>query len=482
MMDNTQQQQNLDADGNFKAVASASGSVSSVPLVLYNVLWIMGLLLGFPLLLIYAAVSPKLRHSFWQKAGFFDAGLMEQFHVLQSLPHGTVSATTDKVVWIHAVSVGEFNAVKPLIQDLEGACRVIVTTATRTGQDLAKKTFPEHLVFYFPFDFPLVIRRFFQLIKPDAVVLTETELWPNFIHTVTRQHIPLLLINGRISPGSFQGYQKIKPLAASMLKGFTHLYMQSEADRDRVVALGAPGSSVTVAGNIKFDIHPVVDPAQKAMLQRLLNFSAKDTVMTFASTHSGEDQPLVTQYLKLKKDFPELKLILAPRHPERLNEIRSILTAQSVQYSVRSQLTEEEINKEPVVVLDTIGELMAAYSLSHVAVMGGSFIEHGGQNPLEPIAMNVPVIFGPHMFNFPAISKLISDNHAGYQVENVTEICAKVTELLTQPEICSNMADNGQRLLEVNRGTKQVLCQAIHQVIQQQMDEPHAKDQVLQLN
>jgi 3-deoxy-D-manno-octulosonic-acid transferase len=425
------------------------------PLVLYNLLLWLGLVLLSPVWGLYLLVTPKARAGFSQKLGRYPAAFMEKLAATgQHRPR----------VWIHCVSVGEFNAVRPLIDALADEVDWVITTTTRTGQALAQRTYPDRPITYFPYDFRGLVHRALTTLRPDAVVLTETELWPNFLQQVrSTAQVPLLVINGRISPGSFNGYRKIRPLMAGMLSQVSQLYMQSTGDAQRIQALGADPARVTVAGNIKFDLTPRQDPIQLAILKHLLSFDADDTVLTLASTHSGEDGPLVDTFQILKKDFPELKLVLAPRHPERAGEIRSLLTARGLRFALRSQLSELHPNSEPIVVLDTIGELQQVFALSRVAVIGGSFVETGGHNPLEALVQKIPALFGPHMFNFPDISRLVVQYEAGYQVASAEEIIPRLTELLTQPELYANVVENGQRLLAAHRGAKALLVAALRQ-------------------
>jgi 3-deoxy-D-manno-octulosonic-acid transferase len=355
-------------------------------LLVYNLFLCAALVLSFPLWLCYLALVPKARAGFWEKLGFWPQPLKARLEK----PAG------QKRIWLHAVSVGELNAIKTLITALKVDYDVVVSTTTRTGYELALKTFPSLPVVYFPYDLPWVMSQVVRRIQPDLTVVTETELWPNFIHAVAgKAKMPLMLINGRLSQRSFRGYQWIRWLMKPRLAQFSHFYMQSQADADRMQALGdLPAEKLTVAGNLKFDLASTVDSTRQAILAHLLNIHPDDSVLTFASTHSGEDEPMVEAYLRLKKDFPELKLVLAPRHPERLSEIRGILNRKAVGYAVRSQLTENNPSHQDIVILDSIGELLTVYSFSKIAVMGGSFVEKGGQNPLEPISQGVPVIFG----------------------------------------------------------------------------------------
>jgi 3-deoxy-D-manno-octulosonic-acid transferase len=344
---------------------------------------------------------------------------------------------------------------------------VVVSTTTLTGQDLAKKTFPELPILYFPYDIRSCIHSALKLVSPDLVVIAETELWPNFIDIVTRKYEkPLIFINGRLSKRSLKGYRWIQPIIGSTLQRVDHWYMQSQADAERLSSLvEIDPERMTVVGNIKFDLATHVDPLKRDVLKQLLNFKESDSVIVFASTHAGEEQILLEGYLQLKRDFPELKLIIAPRHPERLPSIKALLNSLALSYSVRSQLSEASPNLSPIIILDTIGELLAVYSLSTVAVMGGSFVDKGGQNPLEAISQRVPVVFGPHMENFFEIARLIREAEAGYQAQNIHELLYAVTALLTQPEEYDTTAEKGLQMLENNRGARKVLLHGIEQIL-----------------
>lgn len=426
-------------------------------LVLYNLFLAVALVLLSPVWVVYLLAVPKARAGFWEKLGFLPKTL-----TLESSPR------TRPRLWFHAVSVGEFNAIKSLIATLQTEYDIVLSTTTRTGHDLAVRTFPEMVILYFPYDLRWVVHRVVRAIQPDLMLVTETELWPNFIDIVTRvAKTPLLLINGRLSRRSYRSYRWIRLLMKPCLAQISHLYMQSQADAERIANLGdLPPEQWTVVGNLKFDLSPSIDPEQRVLLKHILNVQDGDTVLTLASTHSGEDAFLLEAYQLLKKDFPELKLILAPRHPERLNEIKGLLNGKALSYSVRSQLSEADPNRQPIVVLNSIGELLTVYSFSTIAIMGGSFVEKGGQNPLEPLSQRVPVIFGPYMHNFSEISQMILEAGGGYQVHDQQELLNAVTALLTQPEEYDTMAEKGQQLLENNRGTRDVIQQAIRSYLQ----------------
>ena len=289
-------------------------------LYLYNALLWVGLVVLSPFWTLYLAVVPKTRAGFRQKLGLLTPDVER---VLIRRP----DATGRRRLWFHAVSVGEFNAIRPLILDLRDTFDIVISTTTRTGHNLALRTFPDCPVIYFSYDLRPIWKRMMRLVQPDLLIITETELWPNMMDVVTRRfHCPLIVINGRLSQRSWGRYQWIRALMKPVMQGVTHWYMQSQADAERVRQLGdLPPERVTMTGNLKFDLIPTVEPERRAFLSHVLRLSPGDTVLTFASTHSGEDALLLDVWLTLKKDFPELKCILAPRHPERAGEMRGCL-------------------------------------------------------------------------------------------------------------------------------------------------------------
>ncbi|MDX2084923.1 MAG: 3-deoxy-D-manno-octulosonic acid transferase [Candidatus Melainabacteria bacterium] len=411
-----------------------------------------------PVWLLYLVLSEKARTGIWQKLGHYTTEQQQAFQHIRELN------PKRPCVWFHAVSVGEFNAIRYLLDSLSRyPVSLCVSTTTRTGQALARKICPPEIpVFFFPFDLVPVIERTLAMVHPQLLVLTETELWPNVLDRVARwAGVPVLLINGRISPSSFRGYCWLKPLLAELLPCLSHAYMQSEKDAERLIQLGALPEKVTPVGNIKFDIPRQHQPDLLADYRQRFGIVPEDLVLICASTHEGEDALMLEAYTRLKTDFPELKLILAPRHPERSAKIQKLLNNRAIRFSLRSRLDEQHYSVASVILLDTIGELSVLYGLATLAVIGGSFIPKGGQNPLEALRQGVPVVFGPHMFNFSDISRLILEYHAGFQVNDLDDLVNTLTALLTQPEKYNNIVENGQHLLDANQGTRRFLLEAI---------------------
>jgi 3-deoxy-D-manno-octulosonic-acid transferase len=437
------------------------GAIMHWTLVLYNLVLFLGVVGLSPVWLLAMARTPKFRAGFSQKNGLWTQQQRAELLAWQERhPQQT------RTVWLHAVSVGEFNAIRPLIQALcqDETLRVAVSTTTLTGQTLARSSCsPGTLVFYFPFDLPTSIDRTVELIQPDLLVLTETEIWPNVIDRLRRVHrIPVIHINGRLSEKSYRGYRRFRPLMRVTLRRLSHLYMQADADAARICALGAQPEQVSVCGNIKFDLPIGVPETSVAPLRACLNFPQDAPVLVCASTHPGEEALLLSVYRRLLAFVPDCRLVLAPRHPERADAVAQLLVQEGFQFERRTACSAETPNVAPVVLLDTIGELMAVFALSTMAVVGGSFIPHGGHNPLEPLCAGIPVAFGPYMFNFAAIANGVLEAEAGVCAENADELLTMLRHWLADPEERQRLVRNGHELLVRNRGTKTILLEGIH--------------------
>lgn len=434
-------------------------SLKAYPLVLYNLLIFFALWFLMPVWVGYLLMTPKARAGFFSKLGVYPKAFIAQLKVK---PAGI------KRVWIHCVSVGELNAIRPLAESLIATefIQVVLTTTTLTGQTLAKKLYPEWPVTYFPYDLRGCLQSSLEAIRPDLILLTETELWPNFIFTASQVfEIPVLTINGRISPRSFKGYRKIKPLMRLLFHWIDHIYVQSGGDGERIQGLGALPEKVTVTGNVKFDIQP--KPNQDGLAQellRILNLQTGQNLLVLASTHQGEDGPLVEAAMALENAV----IVLAPRHPERTPDIESLFSSRGIQTVRRSDLGQKgQVRPEPiqVVILDTIGELQALYGLSKLAVIAGSFEKIGGHNPLEALVAGVPVLYGPHMHNFPDIARLVEAYDAGESVTDANALGLALKRLWQDSERLQQMSQNGLKLLAEHQGATQRLESSVLQYL-----------------
>jgi 3-deoxy-D-manno-octulosonic-acid transferase len=350
------------------------------------------------------------------------------------------------LVWVHAVSVGEVLAAEAFIKALKKkhpALEVAVSTITDTGQEVARSRLGGLSgVFYMPFDMGFTMERAIAALMPSVFIIMETELWPNAIWKMKGSGVPVVMLNGRISGSSFKGYRKVRPFMRKVLEQVDAFCMQDEEYARRMVEMGAPPEKVRVTGNFKFDISL---PGEKPQWGALL----RGPVVVAGSTHRGEEAMIISAYESLKAEFEDLNLIIAPRHPERFDEVEGLLREGRVPYVRRSNLGDSPISGKAVL-LDTMGELSAVYSLGDVAVMGGSFIEHGGQNPLEPAYWGKPVVCGPHMENFPFVREFYEAVAAVEASEG--NLPAVLRDLLSSPERRGAIGAAAADLLRKNSG------------------------------
>ena len=339
-------------------------------------------------------------------------------------------------LWVHAVSVGEVAAAKPLVFALKKKfpdLPLVLTTSTVTGQDAARKTFTGQDVFitFFPFDLPFAIERALSSIRPRALIMLETELWPNVIRQTAARGIPVILLNGRISGSSAKWYRFVAPLIRYTLDGFDGLGMRTEQDAQRVKQLGANPSKVAITGNIKFEASLLsVSDEQKKELAREIGLCEGEMLIVAGSTHPGEEELVLDVFARLRKQMPTLTLLLAPRHVARLSEVCDAVRRAGFDFVLRTDAHEEDERRQ-VIVLNTTGELARLYALGEIAVVGKSFGENrGGHNPLEPAAAGVPVLFGPHMENFAGPVETLKGHGGCIQVDDAEELYCNCLELL----------------------------------------------------
>ncbi len=428
-------------------------------LLIYQVLWVLGAVFLSPFWLLAFAFVPKFRAGFWQKMGCIPSALQARLRNLDR---------QRPVVWIHAVSVGEFLAIKPLAQSLlDAQMNVVISTTTQTGQRLAQDSLGDScIVFYFPYDFSFAVLPWLRAIRPDLVMITETELWPYFLGQVGGlSSTALYLINGRLSDKSFQKYQWIKPFLSPVLSRIDHAYMQTQADTNRLKSLLLPErrACVSTMGNLKFDV-PLTTTSLESTerLKTLFNFPEGTVVLTMASTHEGEEALLLQVCYELFRDFPELRFVLAPRHPERITQVSKLLREETFRYRLRSSLSPQHPNQDKMVLVDTIGELKDIFAFSNFAIVAGSFLPHlGGHNILEPLMTGTPVLFGPYVSNFKEIVYTVHAYEAGIQVQDMLALKHAIVALMTQTQEAERLRNAGFQLLAAHQGQTQQLVEAI---------------------
>lgn len=423
----------------------------------YSLLYTVGVLLYLPFLL-YRRVTEGKRAHLLQRAGRWPDAFRRA---------NRSSDPSPARLWIHAVSVGEVNAIKPLVDALAlSTTQLWISTTTEAGQTLAQKFFENKAnVFYFPLDWKWVCRRYLRKIRPAAVLLAETEIWPGFITAASSLDIPVVLVNGRISDRSFRRYRRITFFLPKLLAHVDCLCMQSRQDKDRILRLGASAGGVRVVGNLKYDYRLMRDPEKirlVAALSKLLKPNPGDLLWLCGSTREGEEELVLDAFAVLRTDFPDLRLLLAPRHPHRSDLVVQQIQNRRFICMRRSQLngqvspSVQQNGRIPdVLLLDTLGELSYLYELADVVFMGGSLVGWGGHNIIEAAYFGKPILFGPHMQNFREISSAFLESYAALQVQSGGELVTKVRELLKDPTARNWLGRNARKVVRANQGAVQ---------------------------
>lgn len=362
-------------------------------------------------------------------------------------------------VHFHAVSVGETLAAEPMIKKLAvqyPGLSMSVSVTTPTGREQANKRLSDlaHISFL-PFDNPDSVKRFLSRIQPDLLVMVETELWPNLIYQCHKDRIPTLVLNARMSDKSAQNYQKFSSLTREMMSQVDLILAQFSQDADRFIQLGAQSESVVTLGNLKFDASLSKDLRQRAADFHKSLGIAERLVWIAASTHPGEEELLLKIHRDLLGQYPDLLMILAPRHPDRRAELEALLNESEMDFSLRSQLRDGgELEKNnSVLLLDTLGELNLFYGLADIAFVGGSLIPHGGHNPIEPALWGVPILTGIHCHNFLEITEQLVESGSLKQCAEQSELLSELLALLESADLRQQMGSASAQVLQKNQGS-----------------------------
>tara|TARA_R110002072_G_scaffold9160_9_gene45048 strand:- start:1727 stop:3007 length:1281 start_codon:yes stop_codon:yes gene_type:complete len=392
--------------------------------------------------------------------------LGERFGFIPAQP-----ASTQGVIWIHAVSVGEVHAVTPVVWQLLGEYprrRVMITTTTPAGSARVREIFGSKVAHaYLPFDLPGAVQRFLRRLQPALLILVETELWPNLLHYSKASGCKLILANARLSARSARRYGRVATLTGSMLTKLDRVACQSRVDGERFLALGLPPSALVISGSLKFDTF--VDDALRAerdSLRAALNLGDRPVVLA-ASTHPGEEEPVLEAYRLVRRTLPHAILLFAPRHLRRCSDVRSRCAALGLGVCRRSESRPLGAH-DHLLLVDTLGELRLLSGLATVAFIGGSLVEHGGQNPLEAVAWGVPVICGPHTRNFTEVNTQLAQAGALITVNSSVQLGAAVVQLLQEPARRAVMAQAGQRVLAAQRGAGEAVCTIVREVLREE--------------
>ena len=362
-------------------------------------------------------------------------------------------------VWVHAVSVGEIYVALRFMKAYRAEhpdAYFALSTTTSTGHAIARKELdPSDVLFYFPVDLPVIIKKVLRIINPVRLVLVEGEFWPNLIRLADQQGIPVALINGRMSERSAKGYRKLKSLTADVLRRIDPICVQGEVDAERMIGIGAPSENVHVMGTVKFDVAERDPSGEKVAeeIMRKMHVPDDAVVLLGGSTWPGEETVLCELYKKLKAKNEKLFLILVPRHVERADEVIQTLEEQGLSFIRRSQIDGlKEAGKPDVLFVDTTGELRNFYSVADIIFVGKSLTEHGGQNPIEPAMYGKAVVVGPNMENFPTVMDKFLKHQAIQQVDGVEALGAVVDRLILDPSLRESLGKRASEVVIANRG------------------------------
>jgi 3-deoxy-D-manno-octulosonic-acid transferase len=418
----------------------------------YNILFTFLLILASPYFLFRSLVQKTFREALPQRMGFFK------------------TSSSEGPIWIHAASVGEVFCSIPLLKRVKkefSQAKIVLTTMTSTGNKTAKTHLPEaDQVLFVPIDHPVIVHRAIKKIQPSILLIAETELWPNMLRLVAKERIPIVLFNGRISQKSFQRYVFFKFFFKECLKYISLFLMQTEEDRTRIIEIGADPQKTRVVGNLKFDqTFPNFSQEEMEKMAKAMGLRGKEKVFIAGSTHSGEEEILISLHKELKKTEPHLVLILAPRHLERLDEVEKILRKESVSWARKTSLPPGAggLDQKPpdVILLDTMGELMTTYSLGTLVFVGGSLVPIGGHNPLEPLFHKKCVLFGPYMLNFLEISHRLIEAGGAIQVSGKEELSSQLRRLLLDELARKELGESGYQFLQKHQGATERMFEEI---------------------
>ncbi|WP_372927315.1 lipid IV(A) 3-deoxy-D-manno-octulosonic acid transferase [Marinobacter sp.] len=380
---------------------------------------------------------------------------------------GYVEASEEPVIWVHAVSVGETIAAAPLVNALlrrNPDIPILMTAMTPTGSARARALFGDRVRYAFsPYDTPGAVRRFVDRVRPRALVIMETELWPNMIALSKQRDVPIFLINARLSARSARGYERVASLVRPLLCSINWIAAQADEDAGRFLRIGAKPESVSVTGSIKFDVE-ISDEVRSASTSLRRQLGADRPVWIAASTHEGEDRQILEAHQQIMSEHPDTLLVIVPRHPERFDDVARLADSMglSVQRrSARNGAVENSGSSCQVYLGDTMGELLMLYGACDIAFVGGSLIERGGHNPLEPAAWGMPVLSGPHIFNFETIYNRLDAGKGLYITLSSDALASCVSQLVSDKAAADQVGRNALAVVNANRGALEKVVDGI---------------------
>lgn len=428
---------------------------------LLNILYLLLLLVAFPRLLYSAIRHGKYREGWGAK-------------LLGRVP---LRSGTRRCIWLHAVSVGEVNLLRPLLTAIEAAYPdwdCVITTTTRPAYELARTKYAPRIVAYCPLDFSWAVSTAIRRLRPDVLILTELELWPNLIMTARRRGVRLAVVNGRMSDRSWKRYARIRTMMGQIFQQIDLLAVQNEEYAQRFRDLGAPADRVQITGSIKFDgAQTDRDNPLTKRLVSLAGIMPTDIVFLAGSTQHPEEKYALETYRRLVTKFPQLRLILVPRQPKHFDEVAELLQKSGLPWTRRSEL--EQTSSEAarrILLVDTIGELGGWWGAAQIAYVGGSMGNRGGQNMIEPAAYGAAVAFGPNTQNFRDVVALIRNHDAGVVVQGSKELTAWVERCLTDPDYAIQLGTRAQSLVASQVGATQRTLELLRALLEPIVDTP----------
>jgi len=413
-------------------------------IIVYNFFQTALLFITFPLLFLIVLGKEKYRSRFGARLGI---GLEKKIADLK--------AKNKKIVWIHCLSVGEVTSALPLVmgirEEMDQVC-VVFSASTATGMNIALEKIKPHvnLVIASPLDILPVTNKFVRIIQPDMFILVETDFWPNWLHSLHQKNIPLVLVNGRISPSSFAKYRWFCFFFKPLFESFDLLSMQTESDAVQIRQLGVSAKQVKTLGNLKYDTNQFINNVPEDKQEKTdVRIPKNDLIWVCGSTHPGEEKMIIAAFANLFHTRKDCFLLLAPRDPNRSKEIQKLIAERGLQSMRRTCSTDPAA---PILILDTIGELADCYKLARIAFIGGSLVDCGGHNPLEAAAYGVPVLFGPHMEDFLEIAEDLTKCGGAITVDSAIKLEESVRLILTDTTVHQQMGDAARSLVENNAG------------------------------
>jgi 3-deoxy-D-manno-octulosonic-acid transferase len=432
--------------------------------ILYNFLMLMGLTLGLPLIIPTVLTTEKRRKTFLQRLGL--AGLPESIKKRNSY------SSSSKPIWVHALSVGEVLSAVPLVKGLTGYLgkhSIVFSAATKTGFEVASKLLKDRVdaIFFYPYDLLFSVKYVTGKVNPAAVILVETDIWPNFLFELKKRKVPVALVNARLSKKAFAAYTRISFFMKPVLSTFSKICAQSAENAHRFQHLGIPSHRITRTGNIKFDQE--FDTSPKADLEELrqsMRIRPRQNILLAGSTHKGEEEILLDAFSRLQREFSDLLLIVAPRDPDRAESVCGIFRSAGLSaHSLKNLDTLESVTKFDVIIIDTIGILRRLYALADIAFVGGSLVSLGGQNPLEPAAYSKPILFGPDMSDFREVSHLLLRAGGAVRVHDADSLYQNVAMLLGDRKRSQTIGKKAFEVFCANKGAVEKTLKEIRSIL-----------------